>query len=213
MTKIIDFFLGKISVKLDAHKLKPIVDIVFIFSEKIIVKLEKLLSFYLNFYETMIENEIKLANICKDNKILHIGCGSIPATSILLVKKTNADVVAIDKDLKSVEQAKILLSKIGLSEKIRIIRGDALEFQIKDFDLIIISQGIKPHDVVLKNIAKNLNTKTRVIFRTSSTNDGGLAQKDKILEDLFVVEDIVSQKKNGLMISVLLSKRSSYLKI
>ena len=213
MTKIIDFFLGKISVKLDAHKLKPIVDIVFIFSEKIIVRLEKLLSFYLNFYETMIENEIKLANICKDNKILHIGCGSIPATSILLVKKTNADVVAIDKDLKSVEQAKILLSKIGLSEKIRIIRGDALEFQIKDFDLIIISQGIKPHDVVLKNIAKNLNTKTRVIFRTSSTNDGGLAQKDKILEDLFVVEDIVSQKKNGLMISVLLSKRSSYLKI
>ena len=208
MTKIIDFFLGKISVKLDAHKLKPIVDIVFIFSEKIIVKLEKLLSFYLNFYETMIENEIKLANICKDNKILHIGCGSIPATSILLVKKTNADAVAIDKDLKSVKQAKILLSKIKLSDKIRIIYADALDFPIKDFDLIIISQGIKPHDVVLKNIAEKLNKNTRVIFRTSSTYDKKLASEDLFLKDIFVVENIISQEKNGLMISVLLSKKS-----
>jgi len=207
MTKIIDFFLERISVKLDAHKLKPLVDIIFIFSEKIIVKLEKLLSFYLDFYETLIENEIKLANICKNDKILHIGCGAIPATSILLVKKTNADVVAIDKDLKSVEQAKILLSKIGLSDKIRIIYADASNFPIKNFDLIIVSQGIKPHDIVLKKIAKNIDNKNRVIFRTSSTYDKKLSPKDLFLENIFIINDIVSQEKNGLMISVLLSKK------
>lgn len=207
MPKIIDFFLERISVKLDAHKLKPLVDIIFIFSEKIIVKLEKLLSFYLDFYETLIENEIKLANICKNDKILHIGCGAIPATSILLVKKTNADVVAIDKDLKSVEQAKILLSKIGLSDKIRIIYADASNFPIKNFDLIIVSQGIKPHDIVLKKIAKNIDNKNRVIFRTSSTYDKKLSPKDLFLENIFIINDIVSQEKNGLMISVLLSKK------
>ena len=207
MTKIIDFFLERISVKLDAHKLKPLVDIIFIFSEKIIVKLEKLLSFYLDFYETMIENEIKLANICKNDKILHIGCGAIPATSILLVKKTNADIVAIDKDLKSVEQAKMLLSKIGLSDKIRIIYADASNFPIKIFDLIIVSQGIKPHDIVLKKIAKNIDNKNRVIFRTSSTYDKKLSPKDLFLENIFIINDVVSQEKNGLMISVLLSKK------
>lgn len=207
MVKLVDFFLGNISVKLDVNKLKPVVDIIFVYSEKIIVKLERLLPFYLDFYENMVENEIKLAKICKDDKILHIGCGSIPATSILLVKKTNANVVAIDRDLESVEQAKTLLSKIDLSDKIRVMHADALDFSMKDFNLIIVSQGIQPRDIALKKIAKNIDKKTRVIYRSNSTYDRRLAQGDMFLKDVFTVKDIVHQEKNGLMISVLLSKK------
>lgn len=209
MVKIMDFFLKKISVKLDAHKLKFLVDLLFILSEKIIVKLEKLLPFYLDFYETMVENEIKLANIYKNDKILHIGCGPIPATSILLMKKTNADVTSIDNNLESVKQAKILLSKIGLSDKIQILHANALNFSIKNFDIIIVSQGVKPYNLVLKNIAEELDDKTHVIFRTSSTYDRQLTERDTFLKDIFVVEDIIPQEKNGLMISVLLSRKTN----
>ena len=52
------------------------------------------------------ENEITIAKISNKDKILHVGCGPIPATSIFIVKKTNADVTSIDKNLQSIKLEK-----------------------------------------------------------------------------------------------------------
>ena len=86
--KAVNFILKKIGIKFDAFKLKKTVDFGFVIVEKIIVKLCKLQTFYLDFYKEMVDTEIKLASISKDDKILQVGCGPIPATSILLAKKS-----------------------------------------------------------------------------------------------------------------------------
>jgi cyclopropane fatty-acyl-phospholipid synthase-like methyltransferase len=153
------------------------------------------------------ENEIILAKISNKDKILHIGCGSIPATSIYIVKKINADVTAIDKNLQSVKKAQILISKLKLFSKIHTIHANALNFPLENFNLIIASLGIKKYDKILRYISQNMRSDARLIFRTSSSIDGNLVEKDLFLKDIFTIDKIIPQKKNGLMISVLLFKK------
>ncbi len=207
ISKIVQFFLEKISVKLDADKLKNFNDLMFIFVENIIVNLEKIIPVYLDFYKSMTENEIRLANITNEDKILHIGCGSIPATSIYIVKKIAPDITAIDKNLQSIKKAQKLLLKLKLFSKIHTIHADALDFPLEKFNLIIISLGVKTYPEVLRYISQNMRSDAQVILRTSSSVDGNLVKKDLFLKDIFKIDKIIPQKKNGLMISLLLFKK------
>ena len=205
--KIVHFFLEKISIKLDADKLKKLSDLVFILIEYIIIKFDKIIPIYLDFHIPIIENEIKLANISNKDKILNIGCGPIPATSIYIAKKTNADVTAIDKNLQSVKKAEKLILKLKLKEKINFIHANALDFPLQKFDIIIVSLGTKEYDEVLKYISQNMKDDARLIVRIGSSINGNLVEKHLFLKDLFTLDKIIPQKKNGLLISVLLFKK------
>jgi cyclopropane fatty-acyl-phospholipid synthase-like methyltransferase len=205
-SKIIQFFMQKIIMKLDQHKLKKYADLIFIFIEKTLVNFDKLYDFYFDFYSEMIKNEITLAGITKNNKIIHVGCGPIPATSILLAKKTGATITGLDKDSKSVKKANLCVSKMGLSNKIQIINKDVNNFSFKIFDIIIISQGVKPIKDILNQIIRSMKDKAYVIYRTTSLPNGNISQEDQFIKEIFTIDKIIPQKKNALLISILLSK-------
>lgn len=205
-SKLVQFILQKIAIKLDYHKLKKFVDLGFIFIEKAVVNLDKLHSIYYDIYDKMVENEINLADISKDDKVLHIGCGPIPATSILLTKKSGAQVTGIDKDPLAVKQAKLCVLRNEISDKIQIKHADAKIFPVEKFDVIIISQGITGYREVLEHISKTMKNNARVIFRTSSLPGGDISQNNLFIKDLFKIVKIIAQKKNALLISIMLSK-------
>ena len=207
MSKIINFLLQKISIKLDAHKLKKFVDLVFIIIEKILVKFRKLHPFYFDFYDEMTENEINLANISEDDTILHIGGGPIPATSILLAKKSGARVTSIDNNLRSVKQAISCVLEAGVADKVQIQYAEANSFPVDKFDVIIISQGTRSYKELLQHISQSMKDDTRVIFRTSTSPSGEIVQNDLFLKDMFKIGKIVAQEKNGLLVSILLFKK------
>ena len=154
-----------------------------------------MLPFYLDFYKTIINNEIKLADISKKDKILHIGCGPIPATLILIVKKIGAQVTGIDKNVDFIKQANGLISNLKLASKMNIEHLEASRCSLDDFDLIIIAHGIQPYNETLRYIAKTMNIGTRVILRTNSSNTGEILEKDLFLKDIFQISKKVYQKK------------------
>jgi len=206
MSKIINFLLQKIGVKLDQHKLKKFIALGFIVIEKILIKFQKLRHLYFDFYDEMTKNEIKLANISKDDTILHIGSGPIPATSILLAKKVGAQVISIDNNIRSVKQAIYCVSEVGVADKVQIKYADANSFPTDKFDVIIISQGTRPYKELLQHISQSMKDDARVIFRTSSSPSGEIVQKDLFIKDMFKIGKIVSQERNGLLISILLKR-------
>jgi len=206
-SNLIHLFLEKIGVKLDPNKIKKFVDFSFIIVEKAIVNLEKLHFIYFDFYSNIIKNEISLADITKDKSILHIGCGPIPATSILITKKTDAQITCIDNDPNSIKKARICISKNGLSEKIEVSLANAESFPVDKFDLIIFSHGVKPIKEILTHISKSMKKSACVIYRTSSSPSGEISKKDLFIKELFNIERFVAQKKNALMVSILLLKK------
>jgi threonine dehydrogenase-like Zn-dependent dehydrogenase len=206
-SRFIHSFLEKIGVKLDPYKIKNLVDFGFIFIEKAIVNLQRLHYIYFDFYSDIIKNEIALAGISKENKILHIGCGPIPATSILIAKMTGARVTCIDKDPISIQKATLCVSYNGLSEKIKVAHFDSWTYPVEKFDIIIISQGVKPIIKTLSHIAKSMNENALIIYRTSFSPRGDISEKDLFIKELFKVHKFAAQKKNALMVSILLLKK------
>jgi len=207
MIKVIEYILKKIVVKFNAQKLKKINDFLFIFIEKIVVKLDKLIYIYLDFYKPIVINELKFLDISNKKNILHIGSGPIPATSILISNKTNSKITCLDKNLKSIKQAKVLLSKIKKNKQITVIFSDLKDIQFSLYDLIIVSQGVEPYLKILKDISKQMKKDTKIIFRTSLDSKGKISNQDIILKKYFIFKNIVPQKKNALLVSLILEKK------
>ena len=193
---------------MNAFALKFISDYLFIVIEKIIVKLPLLLSPYITYYEDIVDKEIKIAKITRQDNILHIGCGSIPSTSLLIAQKTKAPTIGIDKNIPTVQDAQNCVHTLHQENQIQIHHADALTYTMQSSDVIIVSQGIEPRYEVLEHIAKTIGHNTRVIFRTFSSKNDNITKEDAVLSTLFSIQDIVAHPQHGILISVLLRKKT-----
>jgi hypothetical protein len=200
-------FLKNFSNSMDMHSLKKLSDSSFILGEKILVNFPFFIEYYTRFYKEMVENEIQMTNITSKDNILHIGCGPIPATSILISEKTGAKVVAIDKALKSVKKAEYLVKNYFKSDNLEVICADGLVFPTKDFDVIILSDGINKLDEILSNISKMINCDTRIIFRKNIYSPDDLNEDNFSLARFFQVKKVCNHKSYGYLSSVLLLKK------
>jgi len=207
ISNFISSFLENFSSKMKVFSLKKFTDWLFVIIEKILIKMDKLLPLYVYYYEDIIDNELKIAKISSSDEILHIGCGSIPSTAILLKKKTGAKITAIDIDTNAIKKSYISVKKMNLSDEINFKHTDVLNLAINKFNVIVISQGIEPRYDTLKYILKSMKNDAQIIYRTFSDNGGKLTDDDMLLKDLFKIENQISQKKHGLLLSVLLSKK------
>jgi precorrin-6B methylase 2 len=206
--KIMDFLINKISDKFNANTLKPLIDQVFNLSEKIIIHLPALLPSYIKYYQDIIEKEIKAANIDSSSKILHIGCGSIPASSILLAKKTHAHLLCIDKDAHAIQNAKTCIDIMGASNHIEVQNTDASTKNLKPYRVILISQGITPKKEVLETIAKHLSPDQIILLRSFSQQNT-LHSSDQFLKNQYQIRGILSHKNHGSTTSIVLQKKTT----
>ena len=206
VTLMMHVVMEKVGVKFDAHKLKPFIDFSFIVTEHIVIKLPRLFPFYLAFYDDMAAKEIEMANITAADRVLHIGCGPIPATSILIAQKTGAKVLGIDYNPVSVQLAHRCVGHLPEQSRPAIVHADAYTYPVDTFTVIVVSQGIKPPVGVLEHINTSMKPTARLVYRTSSSPDGDLADNDRFLLTLFQIKHMVHHKKNGLLMSLLLQK-------
>jgi len=180
---------------------KKLMDLFYPPYEKIIVNFLTMADHYIDLYEELVNNEINLANISNSDHILHIGCGALPATSILLVKKVGSSIVAIEKDNKSCRKAIRYLIYRGFADKIQIKNKDALSLDcsLETYTVIIISRGVAKTETLLEYIHSNIKPGTRVILRIPSTH--GKKYKN-IISNIFLEKGSVTSY--GTTTSVLL---------
>jgi 2-polyprenyl-3-methyl-5-hydroxy-6-metoxy-1,4-benzoquinol methylase len=207
ISKMLSLFLKNFSLKMNAFSFKKLSDHMFAVAEKFVIKLKKFLPLYVKYYDDMINKEITATKISKSDKVIHMGCGPVPSTSILIAEKTGATVTAIDRNSRSVEEASSCIHLLNLNGRVQIKHADALNFPIEKFDIIIISHGIEPRDEILGYVSRSINDNARVIFRTFSSGDGEITQHDILLKNLFKIDKTVSHENHGLLISVILFKK------
>lgn len=119
---------------------------------------------YLTLYQRSVAQEAKLASITKADKILHIGCGSLPYTAEVMAQ-TGAKVIAIDNDPEAVKAATIYVAKKNLN--FEIFLGNGEDYQIEDFTVIVLSLGVQPLEPIIQRILCQARKGTRVVFRVS----------------------------------------------
>ena len=138
----------------------------------------------------VILEEIKIAKVSPDSKVLFIGCGLIPSTPIIITKETNAHVTAIEHNSKIVHIADSHINKNGLSNKIKIEIGNGTNYPVEQFDVIFIAINVWPIDMVLKHLSKNMKPKARVMCKGLKNDVTKLLESESLLE-AFSVEMVL----------------------
>ncbi len=178
---------------------KKLHDRMFIFIEKILSKL--FAKAYINFFEKAIIEEFEMVKIKEDDRVLHIGCGPLPNTLVSLAKNIKAIYTGIDRDSEAVEIARKIVSKYNLD--IKIEEGNALSYNLSDFDIIIVSFGVEPYNEVFERIRKNCKKNAKIVCRKQwDLLDTIFGKKE--LPDGF---EIISQYKRRDLIKSYLLKR------
>lgn len=202
-------FLRNFNKCMDMGKLKKFTDYSFYIIEKIIFNFNIFIPFYFKFYEEMVNEEIKMANISSNDKILHIGCGSIPITSIIIAEKTRAKITALDIDYNSAQKAKQLVKKNTRLINIDIKKADGAEYPTSEFDIILVSDGVKKLYDILYNIGASTSKNVKVIFRKTISNNKNFNLDEHNLSKFLKIKEIRTHKSYGNLSSILLLKIKS----
>ncbi len=120
---------------------------------------------YKKIHEGLVIKEIRAALITQKDKVLQIGCGSLPYTAETIANKTGARVTAVDNDSLVVKDASNYIFEKELSGLVKIEKGDGNDYPVSGFDVIIFSLGVKPRDQILKRVLLEIKGGTRIVFR------------------------------------------------
>lgn len=202
---VTNFFFQDFSPKFRVDKLKNLMDFFYVIFEKISIEFEILYSNYINMYEELVEKELNLLNIKKDDKILVIGCGSLPATSILIAQKTNNSVHCIDIDKKAISKARFLTKKIGI-KNMSFDAVDGISSKVDDYDIIFLLYGVKKQKEMINYLSSNMKNNSYIIFRTTEESLHNQVGGEYFLEQYFKIKGKVESENIYLNISYLLKK-------
>jgi nicotianamine synthase len=139
---------------------------------------EKILKFfpYYSNYEKMSDLEIKSMQLCdvhKGHKALFVGSGPLPLSSIMMARKCGISIDNLDMDDESCKLSKELIKKIGLSNKIKTIKGNILDIQdLSNYQTIFIAALAGENDEekvkIIDHIVARSKTDTHIVMRSVS---------------------------------------------
>lgn len=149
--------------------IKAILDYIYLIFENLSYTVSFLSRIYLKYHEYSVRKEIALLKLSSDEKILHIGCGIIPYTSIILSNYVDSKILGIDNNDKTVEKSKKYLKKTGLEGSIQVEKGDGIEYDVSGFDIVILSYGVTHNEKILQNVINKIDKNKKILLRLSST--------------------------------------------
>lgn len=155
---------------------------------------------YIGVHKPSVLKEIKMLNLSITDKILHIGCGAIPYTIIIISKEIGSDIVGIDQKEQIINFADYFLKKFDISKNVKIENGNGKTYKVDDFDVIIISYGIDDQDLVLKHIFESMKDSTKTLLRKS------ISEKNEYINDIIRNHSIKSIRSLLTQNSVLIKK-------
>ncbi|MFW5703718.1 MAG: nicotianamine synthase family protein [Patescibacteria group bacterium] len=120
---------------------------------------------YIEKYKPMVVSEGNLADLKKGANVIILGGGSLPLTAITYVKTFNVTCTCIDIDQNAIFTSKKLIKHLNLEKEIHIEYGNAFNFPLKDYDLILVV-CLLPKKPALQHVFAE-NKSAKVIYRSA----------------------------------------------
>jgi precorrin-6B methylase 2 len=153
-------------------------------------KMKKFAKLYEKLISKEYEREGKIFDIEESESILHIGCGSYPITAITLSRLNGGKIVAVDRNVKSVERAKKIILEKNLDDRIHIEVGDGLNYPVKKFDTIIVSGCSFPKHKILQHLIENTSSDSKIIIREQYKLSDYIKSCIKCYDNVEIVNEI-----------------------
>ncbi|MDP2181122.1 MAG: nicotianamine synthase family protein [Actinomycetota bacterium] len=144
--------------------------------------------FYPN-YVTLVGAEARAASLHADDEVLFVGCGPLPLTNILLAAHHHVHTIAIEEDVDLAALASRVVQRLGLSERIEVVRGDHRWLSVgRTPDLVMIAAQADPRQQILRHLLHVLPKGARISLRTYEKGLRRILAGD---EDLSLPEEFV----------------------
>jgi len=117
-------------------------------------------------FETLIEHEVALLS-SKPQRVLFIGSGPFPISGILLSQVLNIAVDCIEQEPEVVDFSRSLIERLGLINTVRVLCAEGQQYDLANYDLIMIALLAEPKYAILRNIRKKVALNCQVLCRTS----------------------------------------------
>ena len=157
--------------------------------DMMIIRHEFFYRLYPSELKTSVEKEIFSANISKNDRVLHIGCGPYPITAIFIEKIIGAYVVGIDNKPIAVELAKKYIQSKKI-KNIEIEYASGEDYSASNFDSIIITSTTYPRKEILENIIRTAKEDCIIICRELSNTDSLIKSIINSSTDLYIIKKI-----------------------
>lgn len=138
----------------------------------------------------MFSKEVAVLHLTPGEKILHLGCGTLPTTSLLIAQTAPVHVVGIDNNKIAVRIAQRFIKRKNLAESITIQYGDEGHFSLNDFDAIFIAINVWPLDRVLRHLATTMKPSARILCRSNHDDVEAMLKADEF-SSVFAIDSIL----------------------
>lgn len=122
---------------------------------------------YLQRFDSIAKQEILLSNMKETDRVLFIGGGAFPITSINYVRYANADVSCVERIPEVKATADQVVSSLKLENKLHVILEDGQKINCSSFDVIIVGVLARPKKAIIENILLHAKKNARVLCRTT----------------------------------------------
>lgn len=134
--------------------------------------------------------EIAILHPAAGEKILHLGCGSLPTASLLIAQAAPVRIVGIDNNKIAVRLAQGFIKRKKLTDSIMVQYGDGGYFPISDFDAVYIAINVWPLDRVLRHLATTMKPSARVLCK-SINHDVEVMLQTEEFSSRFVIDSVI----------------------
>ena len=122
---------------------------------------------YLPNYIQLARTESRGAGLKPGNTVLFLGSGPLPLTLIVLCHQHGLNGIGIEQDPGRVELSRRVLEKLGLTDQIRIIRGNHQTLPLEETpDLIMVAAQAEPKKEIFDHLTSVLPVGTKISYRT-----------------------------------------------
>jgi len=116
------------------------------------------------FYDSLVRKELDLARLKPGGSILHVGCGSLPLTALMLARH-GFSVTAVDRDRRAVAAATEFVRSQRREACIHVQQADGETIDASPYDAVWVSLHVFPRRRVLRNLLENMRPEAKLVYR------------------------------------------------
>lgn len=122
--------------------------------------------YFFDRYQKLIQNEHGLVNFTPGERVVFIGGGPLPLTSILQSKFYGVHGISIEIIPEIAALSEKIIEKLGLSSQIDVVVGDETRLGHLDYGVVMVAALAEPKKRVFENIRKQVDSSVPIIYRT-----------------------------------------------
>ncbi|MCL2217457.1 MAG: class I SAM-dependent methyltransferase [Defluviitaleaceae bacterium] len=124
------------------------------------------------YYHDVIEKEVVLANITRDDHILCIGGGICPFSAILLHQTTGAKVTVIDNNDQCVPKARKIIERLGIGAFVKVLcqDGGSAGLNFAKYTVVHFALQVCPMECVFSHVERHVAPGTKLLVRRPKGN-------------------------------------------